>query len=316
MLKKSLLLSPLDIERADLIWFIRLIKLGNKIVLFDSILTEEQDSIQHITTFNHTILNESKQTRLPYGSIRHLLPSPPRWDVIARKDQSYRFVIEEGGGAITKLKIANKKGMFPLTTNYEFESFTRPRFIKEYSDESKLLLTAISDGNKFVVFPSQVESEKIKYTDLGNWSNGFLVKIPGGYLLIAKRNSPGDMRYYSSPGKLEFIKLDDNLQKSKEIIKPLGENIIYEFDADVIIVDKNKVKIIVSAIGEKDTFLNLYDEVGRVISDSIELDGNFAVTNLSQPAVVILNTDTIYLSMIDKYQEKNARLLVGSLIIN
>lgn len=311
----ELKISPLSINKVDAIWGIRLVKAKDEAVLFDAVVNE-QDIQSYQTVLSSTPLKYNQQNRAPVFSIKQLLPAIPRWDVIYLDNNSYLGVIERAGGALNRLAfVTNAGSVEPITELYDFESFSMPRFVRGVSSQTNLAITAISNNEELVVFPSRETPEKMKYKKIGSWSDGILLKLASGYVLIAKHTVPGAERYNVLPGILEFVRLDDQLQIIHENIKPLGDQIVYEFDADYLSTASGRGNIVLFATGKDNLLLKISDEAGNWL-DTISVEGQFEVFKMARPSVVVIASKEIYVAAIEKMRAPDAQLLVGSVSIN
>jgi hypothetical protein len=312
----ALTLSPLNINEVDAIWGIRLVKSQNDVVLFDAVINNQENLQNYLTILSSTPLKNGPQNRIPVFSIQQLLPAPPMWDVTYLEDNTNLCVIEQAGGALNRLVFVAKTGLEePVTGLHDFESFSRPRFVKSRMPHTNIAISTISDNKNFVVFPSNQKSEKMEYTKLGNWSDGVLLRLAKGYVLIAKHTVPGAERYNILPGILEFIRLDDQLQVTHEIIKPLGEQIIYEFDADHLLTDTGNNNIVLFATGQDNLLLKISDQAGKWL-DTIQISGQFEAVNLARPSVAVTAINEVYIATIEKMSAPDARILTGSIAVN
>lgn len=309
----TLILSPLNFDSVDAIWGLRLVKSNKEVVLFDAVLHTQDSPHRYQTILSATVLEKTMQKRKPVFTIQQLLPTPPGWDIISQQDNTYLCVIEQAGGAINKLAFFQENGLItPVTKLHNFDSFSKPRFVKGNLSQLNISISTISDEKKLVVFPAQKQPGIMEYKELGEWFDGILLRLTTGYILIAKHTVPGEVRYGVMPGTLEFIILDDHFRITHKIIKPLDQQIIYEFDATLISRNTHSSYIVLLATGKNHPLLKVSDELGNLV-DTIQIRGQYDERKLAKPAIVTTE-NRMYMAIVEGFRETDARLLTGSIV--
>jgi hypothetical protein len=162
-----------------------------------------------------------------------LLPGQAEWDVTGAEGSNYAVVMGSFGGAVSSLNLYRGAAKEALTDFTSPEDFKDPRFAR--GDRRRLTITSVVDGGRVAVLaPAGGDQYAVPHPAVTKEQidSALLVAAPGGAWLLFKQYAIGPMRS-RFPGVLHAVRLDANYAAAGEAIRPLGDRMVFEFDADV-----------------------------------------------------------------------------------
>ncbi len=271
----------------------------------------EGQASQYETKIWGSLLEDLGEDMAEVTVVPQLLPAPPRWDVIQR-DGTYRFVFEQGGGAVNSLTVRDTEEIIAVPSKkHPLVSFSQPRFFRDLGPRGESFVSAIADDKQLVVFQSSDRTNYSKFLRVGDWSDGVILSRTNGFLVFCKETAPGPARNEILPGIIHSAPLDKACRSVGKTTKPLGDRLVYEFDADIIQVNEEKERFVLLATTIDDIVLAVS---GESLGDftTIEVSGDYAKMDLSSPALALSFSGTCHVAFLEAPQTSNARLWVGS----
>lgn len=265
------------------------------------------DPTSYITTIKKLDFNGTKPTDSVF-TYKQILPVSSQWDVTFDHVDSYHCVIQIAGGAINRLMFLDKKNQIqPLTLDYDFESFSEPRFFKYALPETTPGMSTVVDSEELVLFAQKSDPKLMQYTKVGPWSKGILTRTKTGYFLFAKRQTISPEQMGGIPGSLEVIELDPLLQIKNPPQKiAIGQD-IYEFDVDIL-PSTGSEKFALLVTGKENVTFAITDNHGS-IRKSVVLSNQHPETSFFTRPAVFAQKDSVYVAAIENIGQPNARLL-------
>jgi hypothetical protein len=165
--------------------------------------------------------------------VSQLLPGPAEWDVTGAENSNYAVAMGSFGGAVSALELHHAGATVALTDYTSSEDFKDPRFsrgerrppaITSVVDEGRVDVLAPAGGGRYAAPHTAVTKEQI--------DSALMVAAPGGAWLLFKQYATGPMRS-RFPGVLYAVRLDADNTATGAAIRPLGDRMVFEFDADV-----------------------------------------------------------------------------------
>jgi hypothetical protein len=237
------------------------------------------------------------------ASVHQIVPAQPAWDTGAGSGGQVQIVYEKAGGAINALALRAPSGETRvLTGEYPMRSFSLPHFAK-YAGGLPLWVTAIVDNRICVALPV---TQTGSYSELGECTEGLLVKGGSGFVFLAKKAVPGTVRGNSiSPGRLQATPLGADLRQRGRPVEVAGGT-IYQFDADMV-----GDKLVIAATIPR----------GIVVASTRMMDLRFksqeyaAPETLSYPAMVPAPAGKAALYALDGYSSGKARIIAAEIAV-
>jgi hypothetical protein len=163
--------------------------------------------------------------------VSQLLPGVAEWDVCAAQS-GRNLVIARFGGAVASLNLHHAGGQTALTEFDSSDDFKDPRFSR--GNHQPPFITSVVDGSRVdtlapagggygqpqtALTEPQIDSALVVSNSHGDW-------------LLFKVHSLGPMRR-RFPGALHAVRLGADHKPTGAPFQPLGDRMIFEFDADV-----------------------------------------------------------------------------------
>lgn len=295
-------LFPLSVEVASAITRVQLLARPQGIELLYSVTQPLPGSNRgYETSISSTRLGTGAHPPARVFLIPQLLPPPPSWDVALSPQGLYSVVYERALGATYAVNLRDREqAEQEITSDYPFESFTRPHFVKGAQGPVQAI-TAISDEKSGVLF-ARGRGGREKLCDC---DQAMVVKYLNDFLLFYKVIIPGRVRGNSiQPGKLRYVRLGSGLAPLGMPMEPLPGRVVFEFD-----VASHDGNLAVLATTEAGTILaqGSLKEPLRPAELEESKKGQLATS----PTVLVTDSH-VYVGILEGAQTRQARVLTGS----
>ena len=316
--------SPRTLMESD-VRSLRMIRV--KGVVYIVLLNDLQTGVYQLSAIEFNRAGNAESSKLlalesPYGM--------PQWDILSKQDQIATVSTEPGSGICPLVFNRTGVGESRLTNAFPGGVFQGPRFLKGGGLVAISTISLEERGASVALFKDNIESEKASYTLLPSTKSGIptdslLLKCDTGYLLFYTRFAvsgiEGEHRCDENlqSGHLFFLQLDDAFQVIGKSQTPIGDTLVYEFDADI---SENEIFLFattytgyISARATINNDTSMWDVSDNIILHNTLSSGTTVEAQLVCPSVLISDSD-VYISAIDNsLKQENTRLLTSKMAI-
>lgn len=247
------------------------------------------------------------------------VPATSSWDAAAQADRSFSVIYSVMGSAISQIAFQNSRQAPGKIVNqtHPFQTFGSAHFVKHEERNVALPVTAIAATDRpprVVLFSREANGTYGDYRRLearhpGRVQAARLIRYPAGYLLFSQTGEAGAVRPARSGnglgGLLFCTRLDDSLRAVEPASEPLGDRIVFEFDADV-----DGKRIAIFATTAKGYLLAAFDPAQQGPAKWIVTEQP-TEKPLSSPSILIVDS-TIHVAAIQSAGSHDAQVVMGA----
>ncbi len=261
--------------------------------------------------------NFSGQSRQEALVVSQLLHATPMWNARVRESDTLEVVTEKAGGAVNALYRVDAAAEDWISRKYATENFSRPKFVKGWTDHSSPAITALMSKGRVALF---VPRENNQYEELQEIACPgidvlLLYKGPGQPAwLFYKERVPGPVRPPATQrGVLCVLPLGPDMKPIGAMTRPFGQTVIFEFD-----VFQSPKGVSLLATTEQGILIGLATFVkgtGATSIDTLQLTARTEKTwagALSSPSLLEVS-DTLHFALLETSRDATQRILTCTL---
>jgi hypothetical protein len=235
------MMRPLRIAAAPAIDALKLVEKAGQPTLLYSTRTAPDGGPYELVIHAAPVADATRTSEV--ARISEMLP-PPSWDARPVGDR-YELLWESAGGAIGAIVFQDTQGdTKQVSVAHPFESFSRPHFVRGWTNAGTPDVGAVSNLQKVVVFPGGT-TQPVKYVALAEGVDG----VVGGTTerwVAAKSDMSGDPLFGRLPGRLTLSRVGGAGTRSATV----PDFLAYELDAaplgsDVVVFATSKPALLI-----------------------------------------------------------------------